>query len=289
MIRVDEQSHLGIALSCDSNARWSQLDPYQGAQLALIESAINLATSGVQPIAVSNCLNFGSPEVPEVMWQFSESVTGLADACLALGLPVTGGNVSFYNQTKDLPILPTPVIAVLGTIADVRARKKKSISSSDLDIVLLGNSEINFAGSIWAHIHNLHGGKVPNANLFAAKNLIEFLLNSQDLISSAHDVSEGAIATTLFEMIKESQFGLDIEIPIDELFSESPARVIIATGECDLLIANAKSANIAYKVLGKSTTAYQLMINGLDTDLLSLKAAHAFTFPHYFGIESQNG
>lgn len=289
MIRVDEVSQLGIALSCDSNARWSQLDPYQGAQLALIESAINLATSGVQPIAVSNCLNFGSPEVPEVMWQFSESVTGLADACLALGLPVTGGNVSFYNQTKDLPILPTPVIAVLGTIADVRARKKKSISSSDLDIVLLGNSEINFAGSIWAHIHNLHGGKVPTANLSAAKNLIEFLLNSQNLISSAHDVSEGAIATTLFEMIKESPFGLDIEIPIDELFSESPARVIIATNESDLLIANAKSANIAYKVLGKSTTSYQLMINGLDTDLSSLKAAHAFTFPHYFGIESQNG
>jgi len=289
MIRVDEDSYLGIAISCDSNARWSQLDPYKGAQLALIESAVNLASCGVKPIAVSNCLNFGSPEVPEVMWQFSQSVTGLADACLALGLPVTGGNVSFYNQTKDMPILPTPVIATLGTISDVRARKRKSINSSDLEIVLLGESEINFAGSIWAHIHGLEGGKVPEPDLEAARRLIDFLLLSQELVSSADDVSEGAIATSLFEMVKESQFGLDIEISCDELFSESPARVIVATSNSALLLAKAQSAKIASRLIGKSTTAHRLIINGIDTDLASLKAAHAFTFPHYFGIESKNG
>ena len=288
MIRVDEQSHLGIAVSCDSNARWSQLDPYKGAQLALIESAINLASCGVRPIAVSNCLNFGSPEVPEVMWQFSESVTGLADACLALGLPVTGGNVSFYNQTKDQPILPTPVIATLGTINDVRERIRKNIPRAGLDLFLLGKSELSFAGSIWAHLHGLHGGKVPDPDLPGAKALIEFLLRSQDLITACHDVSEGAIATTLFEMINGSGFGAKIEIDIAHLFSESPARVIIATEKASELISGADAAGIAIQALGQSTED-GLTINGMEIDLPALQSAHAFTFPHYFGIESKNG
>jgi phosphoribosylformylglycinamidine synthase len=195
MIRVDESTHLGIAISCDSNARWCELNPYNGVQLALIESAVNIATTGAKPLAVSNCLNFGSPEVPEVMWQFSETVRGLADACLEMSLPVTGGNVSFYNQTKSQSILPTPVIAVLGTIDDVRKRTKKSVVDADLDLFLLGEQEINFAGSAWANLHNLSGGSTPDPNLPAAIKLIKLLLNSQDLLVAAHDVSEGGIAT----------------------------------------------------------------------------------------------
>src|SRR5690606_36209505 len=106
----------------DANGRWSQLDPYVGAQLALAEAYRNVAATGATPAAVSDCLNFGSPEDPEVMWQFERTVTGLADGCLELGIPVTGGNVSLYNQTGDVPIHPTPVVAVLGIIDDVARR-----------------------------------------------------------------------------------------------------------------------------------------------------------------------
>ena len=121
MIRIDETSNLGVAISTDANARWSYLNPYEGAKLALAEAARNIATAGAKPLAVTNCLNFGSPEDPGVMWQFAETVRGLADGCLEMGLPVTGGNVSFYNQTADVAILPTPIIGVLGVIQDVRS------------------------------------------------------------------------------------------------------------------------------------------------------------------------
>ena len=120
MVRIDEKTNLGVAIATDANANWSYLNPYEGAKLALAEAARNIATAGAKPLAVTNCLNFGSPEDPGVMWQFAESVRGLADGCLEMGLPITGGNVSFYNQTGSVAILPTPVIGVLGVIDDVR-------------------------------------------------------------------------------------------------------------------------------------------------------------------------
>ncbi len=119
MIRVDEESGLGVAIATDGNGRYAKLDPYTGAQLALAEAYRNVATTGAKPLAVSDCLNFGSPEDPAVMWQFAEAVRGLADGCLQLGTPVTGGNVSLYNQTGEAAIHPTPVVAVLGVIDDV--------------------------------------------------------------------------------------------------------------------------------------------------------------------------
>ena len=121
VIRVDEETGLGVALATDGNGRYSRLDPYAGAQLALAEAYRNVAATGARPVAVTNCLNFGSPEDPGVMWQFAEAVRGLADGCALLGTPVTGGNVSFYNQTGEAAIHPTPVVGVLGVLADVRA------------------------------------------------------------------------------------------------------------------------------------------------------------------------
>src|SRR5207249_11936319 len=122
VLRVDESTGLGIALSVDGNGRYTRLDPYRGAQLALAEAYRNVAVTGATPVAVTNCLNFGSPEDPAVMWQFAEAVRGLADGCAALGVPVTGGNVSFYNQTGTVAIHPTPVVGVLGVHDDVRRR-----------------------------------------------------------------------------------------------------------------------------------------------------------------------
>jgi len=137
MVRIDEETNLGVAISTDANANWSYLNPYQGAKLALAEAARNIATAGARPLAVTNCLNFGSPEDPGVMWQFAESVRGLADGCLEMGLPVTGGNVSFYNQTGAVAILPTPIIGVLGVIQDVRARTPMSFTQAGLDLKVI--------------------------------------------------------------------------------------------------------------------------------------------------------
>ncbi|MSX20603.1 MAG: phosphoribosylformylglycinamidine synthase subunit PurL, partial [Actinobacteria bacterium] len=159
MVRVDESTHLGVAVATDANANWSYLNPYEGVKLALAEAARNIATAGAVPLAVSNCLNFGSPEDPGVMWQFAETVRGLADGCLEMGLPVTGGNVSFYNQTGTTAILPTPVIAVLGVIDDVRTRTPMSFDRVGLELYLLGETGEDFAGSEWAFIHGQRGGQ----------------------------------------------------------------------------------------------------------------------------------
>ena len=146
MVRVDEESGLGVSVATDANGRYSQLDPRQGAKLALAEAYRNVAVTGAKPMGVSDCLNFGSPENPEVMWQFSETVEGLSDGCLELGIPVTGGNVSFYNQTGDVPIHPTPVIAVLGVIDDVARRVPSGWQDDGHNIYLLGDTALELDG-----------------------------------------------------------------------------------------------------------------------------------------------
>ena len=160
LIRVDEATGLGIALATDGNGRYCRLDPYLGTQLALCEAYRNVAATGARPLAVTNCLNFGSPEDPAVMWQFAEAVRGLADGCAALGVPVTGGNVSFYNQTGTTPIHPTPVIGVLGVHDDVRRRAGIGFGAGDAParLVLLGRTEPEFGGSAWAHVCHGHLG-----------------------------------------------------------------------------------------------------------------------------------
>jgi phosphoribosylformylglycinamidine synthase subunit PurL len=199
MVRVDESTQLGVAISTDANANWSYLNPYEGAKLALAEAARNIAVAGAKPLAVTNCLNFGSPEDPGVMWQFAETVRGLADGCLEMGLPVTGGNVSFYNQTGDIAILPTPVIGVLGVIQDVRTRTPMGIPAAGLDLYLLGETKNDLAGSEWAFLHNQRGGQSPTADLQREMKLIDFLLANNSIFKSAHDLSQGGLAATLVE------------------------------------------------------------------------------------------
>ena len=166
MIRVDEESGLGFAIATDANGRYCQLDPYAGAQLALAEAFRNVAVSGAVPVAVTDCLNFGSPENPEVMWQFKQAVEGLADGCLELEIPVTGGNVSFYNQTGDQPIFPTPVVGVLGIIDDVARRIPSAWQDEGNNIYLLGYTRDELDGSAWAGtIHDHLGGLPPVLDL----------------------------------------------------------------------------------------------------------------------------
>jgi len=246
MIRVDETTGLGIALATDANARFSYLDPYRGAQLALSEAYRNVAATGAQPVAVSDCLNFGSPEDPEVMWQFVESVSGLADGCLALEIPVTGGNVSLYNQTGSTPIYPTPVVAVLGVIDTVDRRLPSGWQDGGENLYLLGSTHAELDGSLWAQrIHSHLGGMPPQPDLAAEKALAGVMVAAahDGLVTSAHDVSTGGLAVTLVEGVLRrgvgarvwlgdvmDQSGLDIT---QVLFSESVARMVVSVARED--------------------------------------------------------
>jgi len=288
MVRIDERTHLGVAISTDANANWSYLNPYQGAKLALAEAARNIATAGARPLAVTNCLNFGSPEDPGVMWQFAESVRGLADGCLEMGLPVTGGNVSFYNQTGAVAILPTPVIGVLGVIDDVRTRTPMSFESAGLDLYLLGDTYADLAGSEWAFMHGQRVGQSPTADLAREMRLIEVLLAGREekIFSAAHDLSQGGLSAGLTEMVLRHSVGATItlaDVGIS-LLSESPGRVSVAieTSKTDALSSLAAKYQITLSKLG-TTGGDSLIINGAVISLNELCTAHTATFPKLFG------
>jgi phosphoribosylformylglycinamidine synthase len=236
LVRVDEESGLGVAVSTDCNGRFAKLDPYIGAQLALAEAFRNVAAAGAKPLAVTDCLNFGSPEDPDVMWQFAEATRGLADGCRELGVPVTGGNVSFYNQTGETPILPTPVVGVLGVIDDVTRRTPIGFVAEGQQIYLLGRTTDELDGSEWAHVVHGHlGGRPPALDLAAERELADILVNaSRDgLIDAAHDLSDGGLAQALVESCLRRGIGARVWLPEDvdpfvALFSESTARAIVA-------------------------------------------------------------
>ncbi|MQA93989.1 MAG: phosphoribosylformylglycinamidine synthase subunit PurL [Streptosporangiales bacterium] len=234
MVRIDASTGLGVALATDGNGRYARLDPYAGAQLALAEAYRNVAASGARPLAVTNCLNFGSPEDPGVMWQFAEAVRGLADGCQELGTPVTGGNVSFYNQTGDAAIHPTPVIGVLGTIPDVARRVRTGFTADGASLVLLGSTREEFGGSVWAHVVHGHlGGRPPAVDLAAERALAGFLADATDagLLDAAHDLSDGGLGVALAESCLAGARGARVDLPDDPftlLFSESAARAVVA-------------------------------------------------------------
>jgi phosphoribosylformylglycinamidine synthase len=235
MVRLDESTQRGVAVATDGNGRYARLDPYAGAQLALAEAYRNVATTGARPLAVTNCLNFGSPEDPGVMWQFSEAVRGLADGCQTLGTPVTGGNVSFYNQTGHTAILPTPVIGVLGVIDDVTRRIPQAFKDDGDLVYLLGDTRDEFGGSEWHAMHGFLGGRPPEVDFARERLLADVLINaSRDgLIDSAHDLSEGGLAQALVEACLRGDTGARIVLPegadpFVTLFSESTARAVVS-------------------------------------------------------------
>jgi phosphoribosylformylglycinamidine synthase subunit PurL len=288
MVRIDEKTHLGVAVATDANANWSYLNPYEGAKLALAEAARNIATAGAKPLAVTNCLNFGSPEDPGVMWQFAESVRGLADGCLEMGLPVTGGNVSFYNQTGAVAILPTPVIGVLGVIDDVRTRTPMSFDKAGLDLYLLGETKADIAGSEWAYIHGQRGGSAPIADLQREMRLIEVLVagRTEKIFTAAHDLSQGGLSATLTEMVLRHNVGarVTLENVGVALISETPGRVVVAVdpSQASALTSLANKHSIAITKIG-STGGDALEINDAKISLTELRKAHTETFLKLFG------
>ena len=236
VVRLSEETGLGIALSLDGNGRYTRLDPFAGAQLALAEAYRNVAATGAVPIAVTNCLNFGSPEDPEVMWQFAEATRGLAEACVALATPVTGGNVSFYNSTAGVPINPTPVVGVLGVFDDVARRTPMGFVQEGSTLLLLGDTRTELGGSEWAWAMHRHlGGRPPVVDLEREKLLAEVLIaGSRDgMLDSAHDLSDGGLAQTLVESALDGGIGARVVLPTGlspfvQLFSESAGRALVS-------------------------------------------------------------
>ncbi len=287
VIRIDTNTNLGVAISTDANARWSYLNPYEGAKLALLESCRNIATNGAKPLAVTNCLNFGSPEDPEVMWQFSETVRGLADACLELGLPVTGGNVSFYNQTGSVAILPTPVIGVLGVVQDVTKRTPMGIKPNQV-IYVIGNADNNFSGSEWAYIHGKQiGDHSPVADLDMEQRLVKLLLEGQPIFEAAHDISNGGFAASISEMVMRTNVGATITLQGNiaaELLAETPGRVIVAIDESstNAIVALAGKYQIPVRPVG-TTGGNFLAINGAEISIDELRDANTGVFEALFG------
>jgi phosphoribosylformylglycinamidine synthase II len=293
LLRVDEATGLGIALAVDGNGRYCRLDPYLGTQLVLSEAHRNVAVTGARPLAVTNCLNFGSPEDPEVMWQFAEAVRGLADGCAALGVPVTGGNVSFYNQTGTAAIHPTPVVGVLGVHDDVRRRVGIGFlpAARGAAIVLLGETEAELGGSAWAHVLHGHlGGRPPAPRLDAERRLARQLAAAAaaGLLSAAHDLSDGGLAVALAESCLRGGTGCRVRLPGDPftaLFSESAARVIVAVrpgaaGPFGELCAAHGVPGAAIGAVGGDALVVE---DCFAVGLAELAAAHARTLPELFG------
>ncbi|WP_240691846.1 phosphoribosylformylglycinamidine synthase subunit PurL [Arthrobacter sp. CAU 1506] len=298
VVRVDEETGLGVALATDANGRYTFLDPYQGAQLALAEAYRNVATTGAVPMAVSDCLNFGSPEDSDVMWQLAEAIRGLSDGCMELGVPVTGGNVSLYNQTGSTPIHPTPVVAMLGKFDDVARRTPSGWREDGQAIYLMGTTHDELDGSEWANLRGHLGGKPPAVDLAVEKLLGELLINaSRDgMIDAAHDISEGGLAAALSEMAL--RFGVGARIGLGEvcerdgvdlftlLFSESQARAVVSV---------ARSEEVRFKDMCGARGFPFMRIGVVDTEngaldfqsefsvpLAELKEAHEGTLPKYF-------
>ncbi len=266
-------SRRGLALSTDSNHRWCAVDPYVGTASLVAESALNVACSGARPVALVNCLNFGNPEHPEVMWQLSQAIDGMAEASRALGIPVVGGNVSLYNESGGEDIDPTPVVAVLGVIEILDKRPPEPILVEGQAIVLLGETDPVLGGSRWAvDLHGHRGGVLPPLDLEAHERLVGLvtaLAAEPGLLGGVHDVSEGGLAVSLAECALHSGVGFEVS-GIDshaEAFSESPSRVVVCTERPDAVLDRAAETGIPARLLGRAT-GHRLVASGLfDIDL----------------------
>ena len=304
VLRIDEETGRGVAVSADASGRYTKLDPNMGARLALAEAYRNVAVTGAKPVAITNCLNYGSPENPDVMWQFRESVHGLADAAVELSIPVSGGNVSFYNQTGEEPILPTPVVGVLGVIDDVHkaiGNELGTVGEKEV-LIALGETKDEFGGSIWQQVSadtseaSSLNGLPPQVEMANEKRLAEFF-HGNELLTAAHDISEGGLAVTAFEMAKRAGatadgagLGLNLDLTAvheDEFvaaFSESASRVLVATtaDRADQVLARAGELGIPAAIVGETTETGALTLGGESVAISQLVSAWSATLPDLF-------
>ncbi|HWL65924.1 MAG TPA: phosphoribosylformylglycinamidine synthase subunit PurL, partial [Actinomycetota bacterium] len=277
-------SEVAVALSVDGPGRFCQLDPYEGARLAVAEAARNVACVGAHPLAVTNCLNFGNPEKPEVMWQFSEVVRGIGDACRELGTPVTGGNVSFYNETKGRAIYPTPVIGMLGVVKKPARALGIGFRRPGDDIVLLGTGDpSDLGGSEYAKVVNgVVAGRPPRLDLQMELKLHKLLFESarDGILVSAHDLSEGGLAIALLESAMANGMGFKVDVSSEnayrDLFCESPTRVLVSCDPDarDRLIDMAETLGVPARLIGVVDGSEMTFGSALTVDPAAVKDAY---------------
>jgi phosphoribosylformylglycinamidine synthase len=238
VVRIKDTSR-GLAMKTDCNARYVYLNPRTGAAIAVAESARNVVCSGGQPVAITNCLNFGNPYKPEIYWQFEQAVAGIGDACRVLGTPVTGGNVSFYNENPGGAVFPTPVIGMLGILDDIAQMTTAWFKRPADLILLLGHNKSEVGGSEYLAIeHGLEVGDCPSLDLAAEKNLQQACLTAikAGILQSAHDISDGGLAVALAEcclLNPGAPLGASVELQVDGrydylLFGEDQSRIIVS-------------------------------------------------------------
>ena len=296
-----------LVFSVDGNGRYCSLDPYQGAVLAVAESARNVACAGGLPVGATNCLNFGNPERPEIMWQFAQCVEGIGDACRALNIPITGGNVSLYNETDGVAIQPTPVIGVVGVVDDAARTLGRVFRHEGATVVLFGESRAELGGSEYVKlVHQRVAGEPPTLDLAAEHALQQFLVSviGDGLLESAHDCAEGGSAVTLAECCFESGgIGLEVSLPPvgadddvpDELllaatlFGETASRVFASVAESQTaeLLSRARDAGVSARVVGRTGGGrFRLSVDGastVDCSLAEIERVWANGLARYFG------
>jgi phosphoribosylformylglycinamidine synthase II len=289
----------GIALSTDGNPRWCTLDPRAGTGLVVAESALNVACVGARPVALVNCLNFGNPEHPEVMWQFSEAIDGMSEACRALGIPVVGGNVSFYNESRGTDIDPTPVVGTLGLVDRLQPGTPGPALTDGSNIMLLGPSgpgAISLAGSRWAaHCGGPEAasGSLPLLDLELHARLLPLVaaLVNQRLVDGVHDVSDGGLGVALAEMAVKSGTGCRAHgmVGYEELFGEGPSRVLLSVPAAAMepVTQMAQVAGIPVSPLGTGG-GDRLVVEGLiDVGVAEATAAWKGALPAAFSTAGQ--
>ncbi len=272
VIRI-KGTNKGVALTVDCNSRYVYLDPYQGAMIAVSEAARNLVCSGAKPLAITNCLNFGNPEKPEIFWHFKEAVRGMGDACRELNTPVTGGNVSMFNETRGEAVLPTPVVGMVGLVEDISKVCTNSFKNEGDLVILLGENTDELGGSEYlAMFHGLEAGRPPHLDLAKEKALQQLTLEliAKNYAKSAQDISEGGLSVALAECCIKGNIGVDINLedkirPSALLFGEGQSRIIIsATKEnLDRIKELAFEYHVPFSLIGK-VGGKQLTINGSE-------------------------
>ena len=279
----------GLALTTDGNHRWCAVDPRQGTAMLVAESVLNLACVGARPLAVVNCLNFGNPEHPEVMWQLSESVDGMGEACRALGVPVVGGNVSLYNESAGTDIDPTPVIGLLGMVDRLDRRPPGATLVDGHRLLLLGPEADGLGGSRWGASHGAPGGRLPDLDLAVVADVAELVrgLVSDGLVDGVHDVSSGGLGVALAEMVARSGVGVQVARVADHraLFGEAPGRIVIVVHP-DWLVevfARAEAAGVETSRIGLAT-GDRFTVKGLvDIGIDEVTAAFTDRLPEALG------
>jgi phosphoribosylformylglycinamidine synthase len=258
-----------LAMSTDGNGRYCYANPRRGAMLAVAEAARNVACAGAVPIGATNCLNFGNPERPEIMWQFAEAIEGISEACRALEIPITGGNVSLYNETDGTAIYPTPVLGVVGLIDDASRALGRTFRAAGDDVIALGSGTAEIGMSEYLkHVHGVIRGDAPQLDLEAERALLRLLTRAAaaGLLHSAHDCSDGGIAVTLAECsFDTSGIGLDVDLAVESgasgvdgptgtLFGESASRAIVSVSSSDraAFLQMAADAGVPARHVGRS-------------------------------------